>query len=81
MQGGEVSCKSMGTWAVVSRSSWRFAGFIDCLLQGDAQCFFEHKNKIPVCVSRQGFWNLILTMTYSHMGKPHTTIGDASFHY
>ncbi|MGP5356511.1 hypothetical protein ACTXNT_29765, partial [Pseudomonas helleri] len=19
-----------------------FAGFIDCLLQGDAQCFFEH---------------------------------------
>ncbi|MCW2101646.1 UNVERIFIED_ORG: hypothetical protein EDF86_4338, partial [Pseudomonas psychrophila] len=34
------------------------------------QSFFEHKNKIPVCVSRQGFWNLILTMTYSHMGKP-----------
>ena len=22
-----------------------------------------------------------LAMTYSHMGKPHTTIGDASFHY
>ena len=22
-----------------------------------------------------------LTMTYSHMGKPHTTIGDASFHF
>jgi hypothetical protein len=21
-----------------------------------------------------------LTMTYSHMGKPHTTIGDAPFH-
>ena len=38
-------------------------------------------NKTPVCVSKQGFWNLILTMTYSHMGKPHTTIGDASFHY
>ncbi len=37
-------------------------------------------NKTPVCVSKQGFWNLILTMTYSHMGKPHTTIGDASFH-
>ena len=37
-------------------------------------------NKTPVSVSRQGFWNLILTMTYSHMGKPHTTIGDASFH-
>ena len=38
-------------------------------------------NKNPDCVSNQGFWNLILTMTYSHMGKPHTTIGDASFHY
>ncbi|MFA5981035.1 MAG: hypothetical protein WC818_22605, partial [Pseudomonas sp.] len=37
------------------------------------------QNKTPVCVSKQGFWNLILTMTYSHMGKPHTTIGDASF--
>jgi hypothetical protein len=22
-----------------------------------------------------------LAMTYSHMGKPHTTIGDASFHF
>ena len=22
-----------------------------------------------------------LAMTYSHMGKAHTTIGDASFHY
>ena len=43
--------------------------------------WYFYKNKIPVCVSRQGFWNLILTMTYSHMGKPHTTIGDASFHY
>ena len=42
--------------------------------------FIVHKNKTPVCVSKQGFWNSILTMTYSHMGKPHTTIGDASFH-
>ena len=24
--------------------------------------------------------NLCLAMTYSHMGRPHTTIGDASFH-
>ena len=24
------------------------------------------------------FWSL--AMTYSHMGRPHTTIGDASFH-
>ena len=37
-------------------------------------------NKTPERVSDQGFWNSILTMTYSHMGKPHTTIGDASFH-
>ena len=22
-----------------------------------------------------------LAMTYSHMGKPHTTIGDTAFHY
>ena len=43
--------------------------------------FISRKNKTPVCVSRQGFRNSILTMTYSHMGKPHTTIGDASFHY
>ena len=42
--------------------------------------FFERTNKTPERVSDQGFWNLILTMTYSHMGKPHTTIGDASFH-
>ncbi|HCN63242.1 MAG TPA: hypothetical protein DIT33_07560, partial [Pseudomonas sp.] len=39
------AAKARGAWAGVSRSSWRFAGFIDCLLQGDAQCFFEHKNK------------------------------------
>ena len=34
----------------------------------------------PQLLSQLGFRNLILTMTYSHMGKPHTTIGDASFH-
>ena len=28
-----------------------------------------------------GFLFRSLAMTYSHMGKPHTTIGDASFHY
>ncbi|KPY12177.1 hypothetical protein ALO61_101742 [Pseudomonas savastanoi pv. nerii] len=37
-------------------------------------------NKNPQRISDEGFWNLILTMTYSHMGKPHTTIGDTSFH-
>ncbi len=40
----------------------------------------SQNNKTPVYVGRQGFRNLILTMTYSHMGKPHTTIGDAPFH-
>ncbi|RMT20560.1 hypothetical protein ALP52_101764 [Pseudomonas amygdali pv. mori] len=45
------------------------------------QRFVEpHTNKNPQRVSEEGFWNLILTMTYSHMGKPHTTIGDTSFH-
>ncbi|WP_218574356.1 hypothetical protein, partial [Pseudomonas sp. PB120] len=34
----------------------------------------------PQLLAQLGFRNLILTMTYSHMGKPHTTIGDASFH-
>ncbi|RXU58431.1 hypothetical protein CW358_30835 [Pseudomonas protegens] len=35
----------------------------------------------PQLLAQLGFRNLILTMTYSHMGKPHTTIGDASFHF
>ncbi|KPW16619.1 hypothetical protein ALQ64_101666 [Pseudomonas cannabina] len=41
----------------------------------------SHNDKTPHRVSDEGFRNLILTMTYSHMGKPHTTIGDTSFHY
>ncbi|RMS24674.1 hypothetical protein ALP69_101271 [Pseudomonas syringae pv. aceris] len=46
------------------------------------QRFLEPQtNKNPQRVSEEGFWNSILTMTYSHMGKPHTTIGDTSFHY
>ena len=28
-----------------------------------------------------GFLKLNLAMTYSHMGKPHTTIGDEPFHF
>ena len=31
--------------------------------------------------SRAGFVFKSLTMTYSHMGKPHTTIGAKSFHF
>ncbi|WP_296312908.1 hypothetical protein, partial [Pseudomonas sp.] len=49
------------------------------LMGGDAairgwQLFPRAKTK-PHLLSQMGFWNLILTMTYSHMGKPHTTIG------
>ncbi len=48
---------------------------------GSRRCknFSTGKTK-PQLLSQLGFRNLILTMTYSHMGKPHTTIGDASFH-
>ena len=42
---------------------------------------FQAPKTKPQLLSQLGFRNLILTMTYSHMGKPHTTIGDASFHY
>src|SRR3989338_6698924 len=38
-------------------------------------------SKTPDRFHDRGFWYRCLTMTYSHMGKPHTTIGDASFHY
>src|SRR5690606_12642007 len=41
----------------------------------------ETAKKKPRPVSRSGFFIWCLTMTYSHMGKPHTTIGDASFHF
>ena len=37
--------------------------------------------KKPQIIADLGFWCLSLTMTYSHMGRPHTTIGDTSFHY
>ncbi|WP_282373325.1 hypothetical protein, partial [Pseudomonas sp. PS02290] len=47
--------------------------------EDDCPLFRAQKTK-PHLLSQMGFWNLILTMTYSHMGKPHTTIGDASFH-
>jgi hypothetical protein len=30
---------------------------------------------------RQGFWIRCLAVTYSHMGKPHTTIGAEQFHF
>ncbi len=41
--------------------------------------WFEQPLHSPI--ADQGFWDRSLTMTYSHMGRPHTTIGDASFHF
>ncbi len=36
----------------------------------------------PRSISQPGFCFIqCLAMTYSHMGKPHTTIGDVSFHF
>ena len=46
----------------------------------EARLFPRAKAKPPV-IADQGFWDRSLTMTYSHMGRPHTTIGDASFHF
>ncbi len=37
--------------------------------------------KNPWPRKRSGVLDKSLTMTYSHMGKPHTTIGDAAFHF
>ncbi len=39
-----------------------------------------HK-KIPQFVELRDLLFRSLAMTYSHMGRPHTTIGDASFHF
>lgn len=32
-------------------------------------------------VIQRGFWAKALAVTYFRMGKPHTIIGDASFHF
>ena len=37
--------------------------------------------KKPQTIADLGFYCSSLTVTYSHMGRPHTTIGDASFHF
>ena len=41
----------------------------------------ERTKKNTPTISDRGVRYRRLTMTYSHMGKPHTTIGDASFHF
>src|SRR5690606_26800459 len=45
-----------------------------------ASDFRPRKDKPPTFFRGSGVWCRSLTMTYSHMGRPHTTIGDASFH-
>jgi hypothetical protein len=72
---------SMKTWAVCGPVvSWRFSR-AGSLLRGLRRAWLLCGAKTkPQLLSQLGFRNLILTMTYSHMGKPHTTIGDASFH-
>jgi hypothetical protein len=42
---------------------------------------FRATKKKPQTARRSGVSYRSLTMTYSHMVKHHTTIGDASFHY
>ena len=37
--------------------------------------------KTPATYATGVFTFRSLAMTYSHMGKPHTTIGDEPFHY
>ncbi len=53
-----------------------FAPRVDCSKLGACT-----NSKTPERFHARGFLYRCLTMTYSHMGKPHTTIGDASFHY
>ena len=45
-----------------------------------APLFSRRKDEPPTGRCQSGVRDKRLTMTYSHMGKPHTTIGDASFH-
>ncbi len=48
------------------------------LVEGDLA---SEKNKTPAAHAAGVFFFRSLAMTYSHMGRPHTTIGDASFHF
>ena len=54
------------------------SGLSQALVASD---FPAPKSQTPTRLLGWGFGDRSLTMTYSHMGKPHTTIGDASFHY
>lgn len=37
--------------------------------------------KAPAASLAAGACDGCLALTYSHMGRPHTTIGDAAFHF
>ena len=57
------------------------------LSQGDATFFqvagfagFAGQTKNPSTIGTGVLRIRCLAMTYSHMGKPHTTIGDDAFH-
>ena len=57
-----------------------FLVHISRLASSGAQQFIKFKTKKTQPIG----WVFLfrsLAMTYSHMGKPHTTIGDASFHF
>ena len=45
------------------------------------RALIAHPIKNPTPQSGMGFVIGCLTMTYSHMGKPHTTIGAEWFHF
>ena len=45
------------------------------------RALIAHPIKNPTPQSGMGFVIGCLTMTYSHMGKPHTTIGAERFHF
>ena len=49
--------------------------------RNDLWLIFRRAKKKPQTAVRSGVSYRSLTMTYSHMVKHHTTIGDASFHY
>ncbi len=42
---------------------------------------FSVGTKKPRFISKPGLWNICLAMTYFHMGRPHTIIGAATFHF
>ena len=39
------------------------------------------KQKKSLNVKRTGILKISLAVSYSHMGRPHTTIGDTPFHF